>query len=157
MHAPSVGEGLQARPVLEIARERTRQWQLAYTYFSPSAERFAAGQYTWIPLEHIASVRMVPPKRLRDLLWAPAVVRTGPDFQGIELGEVLVPVMAPLSWHHENDAVRLGRVTEWQELDDGSQTPVGQKLLAHAIDSRQRQWMLKSLAYEPFANRLANT
>jgi type VI secretion system protein ImpE len=37
--------------------------------------------------------------------------------------------MAPLSWHHENDAVRLGRVTEWQELDDGSQTPVGQKLL----------------------------
>lgn len=43
MHAPSVGEGLQARPVLEIARERSREWQLAYTYFSPSAERFAAG------------------------------------------------------------------------------------------------------------------
>ena len=43
MHAPSVGEGLQARPVLELARERTREWQLAYTYFSPSAERFAAG------------------------------------------------------------------------------------------------------------------
>jgi 3-deoxy-D-manno-octulosonic-acid transferase len=43
MHAPSVGEGLQARPVLEIARERAREWQLAYTYFSPSAERFAAG------------------------------------------------------------------------------------------------------------------
>jgi 3-deoxy-D-manno-octulosonic-acid transferase len=43
MHAPSVGEGLQARPVLELSRERARQWQLAYTYFSPSAERFAAG------------------------------------------------------------------------------------------------------------------
>ena len=43
MHAPSVGEGLQARPVLELARERARAWQLAYTYFSPSAERFAAG------------------------------------------------------------------------------------------------------------------
>jgi len=43
MHAPSVGEGLQARPVLELARERAREWQLAYTYFSPSAERFAAG------------------------------------------------------------------------------------------------------------------
>jgi type VI secretion system protein ImpE len=92
-------------------------------------EVFAAGQYTWIPLEHVASVRMQPPKRLRDLLWAPAVVRTGPDFQGIELGEVLVPIMAPLSWHHENDAVRLGRVTEWQELGDGTQVPIGQKLL----------------------------
>ena len=41
MHAPSVGEGLQARPVLELARARLTEAQLAYTYFSPSAERFA--------------------------------------------------------------------------------------------------------------------
>ncbi|HKH93788.1 MAG TPA: glycosyltransferase N-terminal domain-containing protein [Gemmatimonadaceae bacterium] len=41
MHAPSVGEGLQARPVLELARVRLPRAQLAYTYFSPSAERFA--------------------------------------------------------------------------------------------------------------------
>jgi 3-deoxy-D-manno-octulosonic-acid transferase len=41
MHAPSVGEGLQARPVLELARARLPRAQLAYTYFSPSAERFA--------------------------------------------------------------------------------------------------------------------
>ena len=41
MHAPSVGEGLQARPVLELARSRLPRTQLAYTYFSPSAERFA--------------------------------------------------------------------------------------------------------------------
>ena len=43
IHAPSVGEGLQARPVLEALRRRIRDAQLAYTYFSPSAERFAAG------------------------------------------------------------------------------------------------------------------
>jgi 3-deoxy-D-manno-octulosonic-acid transferase len=41
MHAPSVGEGLQARPVLELARARLPDAQLAYTYFSPSAARFA--------------------------------------------------------------------------------------------------------------------
>jgi 3-deoxy-D-manno-octulosonic-acid transferase len=41
MHAPSVGEGLQARPVLELVRARLAATQLAYTYFSPSAERFA--------------------------------------------------------------------------------------------------------------------
>ncbi|MBA3671831.1 MAG: hypothetical protein H0W68_07390 [Gemmatimonadaceae bacterium] len=40
MHAPSVGEGLQARPVLEIASERMPQLQRAYTWFSPSAARF---------------------------------------------------------------------------------------------------------------------
>src|SRR5262249_17073288 len=41
MHAPSVGEGLQARPVLQLARARRPDLQLAYTHFSPSAERFA--------------------------------------------------------------------------------------------------------------------
>jgi len=41
MHAPSVGEGLQARPVLEIMRSRRRDTQLAYTYYSPSAVSFA--------------------------------------------------------------------------------------------------------------------
>ena len=42
IHAPSVGEGLQARPVAHRWREVHPEWQLAYTYFSPSAERFAA-------------------------------------------------------------------------------------------------------------------
>jgi 3-deoxy-D-manno-octulosonic-acid transferase len=41
MHAPSVGEGLQARPVLELARSRRPDMQLAYTHFSPSALGFA--------------------------------------------------------------------------------------------------------------------
>jgi 3-deoxy-D-manno-octulosonic-acid transferase len=43
MHAPSVGEGLQARPVLELARARRPELQLAYTHFSPSALAFARG------------------------------------------------------------------------------------------------------------------
>jgi len=42
VHAPSVGEGLQARPVLEIVRRERPDVQLAYTYFSPSAVTFAA-------------------------------------------------------------------------------------------------------------------
>jgi len=41
MHAPSVGEGLQARPVLEQVRAKSPRTQLAYTYFSPSARAFA--------------------------------------------------------------------------------------------------------------------
>lgn len=42
LHAPSVGEGLQARPVAHALREAHPDWQIAYTFFSPSAERFAA-------------------------------------------------------------------------------------------------------------------
>lgn len=95
----------------------------------PRLELFAAGQYTLLPLAHIESVRMQPPKRLRDLLWAPAVVKTAPSFKGTDLGEVLVPIMAPGSWQDEDDTVRLGRSTAWIALDDGREAPIGQRVL----------------------------
>ena len=41
LHASSVGEGLQARPVLELLRAGNPDLQLAYTFFSPSADVFA--------------------------------------------------------------------------------------------------------------------
>ncbi len=41
-HAPSVGEGLQARAVLEEARELLADAQWVFTHFSPSAEKLAA-------------------------------------------------------------------------------------------------------------------
>ena len=91
-------------------------------------EVYAAGQYLWLPLEHIASIEMEAPKRLRDLLWAPALVRTGPAFQGRDLGEVLLPVLTPLSYRHTDDAVRLGRVTVWEEVEDGLIAPAGQRM-----------------------------
>ena len=40
-HAPSVGEGLQALPVIELLRSRRPDVQIAYTFYSPSAEQFA--------------------------------------------------------------------------------------------------------------------
>ena len=42
LHAPSVGEGLQARPVLELLRQRRPDVQIVYTHFSSSAQRFAS-------------------------------------------------------------------------------------------------------------------
>jgi len=42
IHAPSVGEGLQALPVIKLLRAQHPEMQLAYTFFSPSAEAFAA-------------------------------------------------------------------------------------------------------------------
>jgi 3-deoxy-D-manno-octulosonic-acid transferase len=41
LHAPSVGEGLQARVVIDLVRSRHPDVQIAYTFFSPSAESFA--------------------------------------------------------------------------------------------------------------------
>jgi type VI secretion system protein ImpE len=90
-------------------------------------EVFAAGAYLWIPFEHIASVEVEPPKRLRDTLWTPAFVKTGPSFKGTELGEVLIPAIYPFSWKNSNESVWLGRVTDWAADDEGREYPSGQK------------------------------
>jgi type VI secretion system protein ImpE len=90
-------------------------------------EVFAAGAYLWIPLAHIDSIEMEAPKRLRDLLWIPALVRTGPAFQGTELGEVLLPVLALFSAQRPDDDIRLGRATGWVE-QDGQAVPFGQRV-----------------------------
>jgi type VI secretion system protein ImpE len=95
----------------------------------PRLEIFAAGAYLWIPFEHIESIEIEAPKRLRDLLWAPALVRTGPAFKDKELGEVLLPVLAPFSWRHPDDNVKLGRSTEWAEVD-GAAVPSGQRIFS---------------------------
>lgn len=92
-------------------------------------EVFAAGNYLWISYSDIAAIHMEPPKSLRDLLWAPAHISCGPDYHSRDLGEVLLPALAPLSWKHADDEVRLGRVTEWCEDESGAEAQYGLKML----------------------------
>ena len=90
-------------------------------------ELFAAGAYLWIPFEHIELIEFQPPKRVRELLWRPALVKTGPAFKDKELGEVMVPVLSPFSWKSADDTVKLGRATVWETPADGDPLPYGQK------------------------------
>jgi type VI secretion system protein ImpE len=91
-------------------------------------EVFVAGSYSWIDFEHIASIEIPRPKRLRDLLWTPAVVTTTAEYQALELSEVLLPVLSPFSWKEADDSVRLGRSTIWREDPTYGEIPLGQKL-----------------------------
>jgi len=92
-------------------------------------ELFVGGQYQWIPFEHLASVTMEAPRRARDLIWITTSVVGGDVLDGAEFGEALAPALTPLAHRHADDLVRLGRVTEWTELEDGTETPNGQKML----------------------------
>ncbi|MFL5539583.1 MAG: 3-deoxy-D-manno-octulosonic acid transferase, partial [Longimicrobiaceae bacterium] len=60
-HAPSVGEGHQARAVIEAFRALRPDAQVAYTFFSPSAEAFAravpADFADYLPLDAAGEVR----------------------------------------------------------------------------------------------------
>jgi len=61
MHAPSVGEGLQAREVVNRVRERRPEVQIVYTFYSPSAEQFArdiAADYRdYLPFDTMGDAR----------------------------------------------------------------------------------------------------
>lgn len=92
----------------------------------PRFEMFAAGAYLWIGYEHIESIEFQPPTKLRDLLWRPAFIRTGPTFKGTELGEVLLPALFPFSFKNPDDQVRLGRATVWDTSGEDP-IPYGQK------------------------------
>ena len=92
-------------------------------------EVFAAGSYMWIPFGLLDSIEIAPPKRLRDLLWLPAKVRTSEKYEERELGEVLLPALTPFASRHGDSNVRLGRATLWEETADGETIPVGQKML----------------------------
>jgi type VI secretion system protein ImpE len=112
-------------------------------------EIFAAGNYLLLPIEHVASIDIPPPKKLRDLIWTPAAVRTTPAFKGTELGEVLLPVLAPFSWKHPDQAVRLGRVTVWEKPQASEyQIPFGQKMWL--VDDEEIPFLeLRALEFNP--------
>lgn len=108
--------------------ERFEDLRDADPRIGPRLEMMAAGRYLWIPFAELAAVRVSPPKLLRDLYWASAEVESHTAEAG-EANEVLLPAMTALSWQSPDELVRLGRLTEWAELETGEETPVGQKLL----------------------------
>jgi len=96
----------------------------------PNLEVFIAGSYTWIPMIYLRGLEVEPPANLRDLIWARARVEASAEFRLQELGEVLLPVLSPLSWTYADAAVQLGRETAWEEDPVHGQIPYGAKMIA---------------------------
>ena len=92
-------------------------------------EIFVGGEYLWMSFHEIVSVRVTPPKRLRDLLWIPAEVTTTRAAGSRELSNIMIPSMAPLSWKHPDEEVRLCRVSVWGEDETGQVVPYGLKCI----------------------------
>jgi len=108
----------------------------AFNEFSDSDPRidanlevFIAGSYTWIPIHYLRRLEIEPPANLRDLMWARARVETSADFRLQELGEVLLPVLCPLSSRHADETVQLGRESAWEPDDAYGEIPYGAKMM----------------------------
>ena len=119
MHAPSVGEGLQARPVLRLVRSEYPRAQIAYTHFSPSAERFAqslgADFADYLPFDTHVDGRIA-----LDALQPSALV-----FSKLDLWPVLVALAAARG-------VRLGMISATLSARSRRTGAVGHALLGEA-------------------------
>jgi type VI secretion system protein ImpE len=91
--------------------------------FAGVLEVMVKGRYFWVPLEQVVSVATNPPRFPRDLLYMPA--RLG---LGAETAEVYLPVLYPGSHLHTDDAIRLGRMTDWSSTEGGPVLGAGARL-----------------------------
>lgn len=79
--------------------------------FAGVLEVMARRSYFWVPLAQVESITSNPPRFPRDTVWLPAKLVT----TGGESGDVFLPALYPGSSTHPDDAVRLGRATDWDE------------------------------------------
>lgn len=83
--------------------------------FGSVLEVMAQGRYFWVPLEQVAGLAMNPPKYPRDLFFFPArlSLRDGQE------GEVYLPALYPFSHQASEEALQLGRATDWKTPEIG--------------------------------------
>jgi type VI secretion system protein ImpE len=92
------------------------------SFLSCFLELFVQSQYVWVPFEALRELLIVPPKTLFDLIWLP--VRISTSVGGQTAG--YTPVVYPQSFDHEDERVKMGRMTEWLPLGGGFARGCGQ-------------------------------
>lgn len=115
--APESGGSLNGSAFVSIADADSR--------LGPVLEVIVGGAYYWAPFACIKHVTIKGPRYAHDLAWLPArfLWRNGDRSTGF------VPVRYPGSERSDNDAIRLGRKTDWQPVGQELHTGLGQRLL----------------------------
>ena len=127
-------KALQLRPALagRMDGKSFHQFEDSDPFLGPFLEVIVNGQYTWLPFEQILRMEIARPHHLRDLIWARARIES----RGGDAGEVFLPVLYPGSSDHQDEAVRLGRITNWIDKSEGLVRGAGQRMFL--IDEEER-------------------
>ena len=88
--------------------------------------------YVWLPMEQVEKIEFIAPKSLRDLFWLQAKVET---VNGTN-GEMFFPALYANSFKSDNDQVRLGRMTDWQ--DAGGEIFIGEGMRMFWYDGKDK-------------------
>ena len=85
-------------------------------------EAFVHERYVWIPFDALRELVVDPPKSLFDLIWTTGRVTT---WDGLTLN-CFLPVIYPQSNAHDDDRIKMGRMTDWQSLGGSFYRGLGQ-------------------------------
>jgi type VI secretion system protein ImpE len=110
----------------ELNDEPFQGFKDADTRISFVLEVFVHERYVWIPIDSLRELVLPAPTSLLDLIWASAQITT---WDGLTVNGYL-PVLYPDSHQHDDDRVKLGRMTDWTPLGNGISKGLGQ----HVID-----------------------
>ena len=92
----------------------------------PVLELVIEGTYHWMPLEHVARLKLIEPTDLRDLVWMEAELTLT---NGGQMA-VLAPTRYPGAHRSADSAIRLARRTDWREIGEGAYAGEGQRMFA---------------------------
>ena len=90
---------------------------------APILELFVVDQYVWLPFEQITTLEISAPQKPRDLLWSSCdiTLSDGSPCHGF------IPVLYWGSCEQDDEQIRLGRMTDWNTLDNGPILGLGQR------------------------------
>ncbi len=84
----------------------------------------AAGDHLLVPVSRLRSLSFDPPRRTRDLVWRRCTI----DLKDGTEGLVYVPALYAGAAPETDDAMRLGRATDWTDPADGPVRGRGQRM-----------------------------
>lgn len=107
-------------------------------------ELIVKDKYTWAPFEQIKQMEISAPKQLRDLMWTPARIEAVDG----TIGEVFIPALYAGSCDHPNDQVKLGRMTDWIQINKVQNSPAGLRLFM--VDGEDKAMLeVRSIEFGP--------
>jgi type VI secretion system protein ImpE len=130
------GENYKARELFDKASEmrpdihgkadgEAFEWIMdADSMLSFFVEAFVHDRYVWIPFESMREFIIEKPLSLLDTIWLKATVTT---WEGLT-ANCFLPATYPGSAKNENELIRLGRLTEWDEIGAGIARGQGQHI-----------------------------
>jgi type VI secretion system protein ImpE len=117
---------------------------------APVLEVFVHDKFTWLPFEQIRRLEILPPKQLRDMIWATARIES---LSGTK-GEVILPALYHGTAQDPNDQVRLGRMTEWRQIGENLYHAVGLRIFL-VDDEDQSLFETKTIEFDSLGKVVA--